>query len=115
MRRASVRSLLLALPPALAMLLIAGCAGPRPRVEEVVLHPPATPGEPYRVEAVVRNTGRGNGEVRVLFHLTSVTGERFAEEKDVDLGAGETARVVAEISAPPGAYIPEAQAQYPPD
>jgi hypothetical protein len=98
----------------LALVALAGCAGPRPRVERVSLTPPERVGDPYLVEAVVKNAGRGRGEVKVLLHLTGSAG-RFAEEKRIDLSAGETASVIAEFRAPPGVYAPSAEVQYPPD
>jgi hypothetical protein len=48
---------------------VANCSGPQPIVESTEVHEPEHPGEPYRVLAVVRNAGPGQGETRVTFRL----------------------------------------------
>ncbi len=100
---------------ALMALWVANCSGPRPAVSDVRLVPPAGEGAPYRVEALVRNTGRGHGEVVVAVRLRdTVSGAVVQKEEQVTLDAGETARVISEIPAPRGSYTPEVSAVYPP-
>jgi hypothetical protein len=106
---------LLGLAAALLALWVANCSGPRPAVSDVRLVPPAGEGAPYRVEALVRNTGRGHGEVVVEVRLRDASsGVVIQKEEQVALDAGETARVISEIPAPRGSYTPEVNAVYPP-
>jgi hypothetical protein len=77
---------------------------------------PDQPGEPYRVEATIRNAGPGHGEARVTFRLVeAASGEAYQRDEQVQLEPGETASVVVEIAAPPGSYAAKVDAQYPPE
>ena len=106
---------LVGMAAALVALWVANCSGPRPAVSDVRLVSPAGEGAPYRVEALVRNTGRGHGEVVVEVRLRdTASGAVMQKEEQVTLDAGETARVISDVPAPPGSYTPEVQAVYPP-
>jgi hypothetical protein len=99
---------------ALMALWVANCSGPRPVVQSHEIEEPERPGDPYRVLAVVRNDGLGNGEARVTFRLREpASSEAYAEEKTVELERGATIRVVAEIHAPPRTYEAEVHTQFP--
>ena len=107
--------LLLVLAAASAGLWVVNCSGPRPAVAAVRLVEPGADGAPYRVEAAIHNRGRGHGQVAVTVRLRdAVSGQAYQKEESLVLGAGETAAVVAEIQAPPGRYVPQVTAEYPP-
>jgi hypothetical protein len=99
-----------------AVLWVANCSGPQPSVVGgVQLEDPSGPGEPYHVQTTVRNAGPGHGQVNVTFRLHDpATGQTFQGDRQVQLEGGETARVVAEILAPPGSYEPDVEVEYPP-
>lgn len=100
---------------AAAFLWAANCSGPRPSVLSTRLFEPEQPGDPYRIEATVRNGGPGHGEVNLLFGLVDPAGgPPYLETKQVQLAPGETARVVAEVPAPEGNYQPKVEVEYPP-
>jgi hypothetical protein len=100
-----------------AMLWVAQCSGPRPVVVgPAQIHAPDQPGSAYHVEARIRNEGPGHGEARATFRLIDGTsGEAYQKDVDVELEPGETARVVAEIAAPPAAYRSQVEVKYPPE
>src|SRR4051794_37840314 len=51
-------------------LWVLQCSGPQPTtVGAPLVQAPDQPGDPYKVEATVRNDGPGHGEARVLFRL----------------------------------------------
>ena len=92
------------------------CAGPRPRVESVVAHAPARAGDPWTVDATIRNAGHGEGEASVEFRLVDPrTGRSWEDTGRVDLDAHETSHVTGRVFAPPGAWRAEADVHYPPD
>lgn len=105
----------LALLLVLAGLWVANCSGPRPSVADVQVTAPRAEGEPYLVGALIRNEGRGHGEVKVSFRLRDrASGQTVEQGAKVDLEDGETTRLVVEIQAPPGDYAPMVEAIYPP-
>jgi hypothetical protein len=96
-------------------LWVSQCSGPRPVIQGVEVEEPEESGEPYRVTATITNAGPGHGESRVLFRLREPASMRaFQYEESLQFGQGDTLRVVAEISAPPGDYTPEVEVEYPP-
>jgi hypothetical protein len=106
-----------ALAAAAAVSWVANCSGPAPAVDgaSVRLIEPSAEGAPYRVEAVVRNTRRGHGEVTVNARLHDRTSGLSAQaEQQVTLGAHETVLVVIDVQASRGSYVPEVTAEYPP-
>jgi hypothetical protein len=95
---------------------IAQCSGPTPELvgQPRVIAPEDT-GQPYLVEATVRNMGRGHGEARVTLRLVDTSsGDAFQQQEPVDLQNGETVRVSAEFHVPAGNYTARAEVQYPP-
>lgn len=91
------------------------CSGPSPTVESVRLIEPAGPEAPYRVEAVIRNAGRGHGQVEVTFRLRDRAGDRSVEDdRKATLEPEETVLISTEIRAPIARYEPEVEVQYPP-
>ena len=93
-----------------------GCAGPRPSVVSVVAHPPARAGDPWELDATIRNAGHGEGEASVDFRLVdSATHRTWEDTGRVDLDPHETSHVTGRVFAPPGAWRPEAVVHYPPD
>ena len=99
---------------ALFTLAAGACRGPRPTVVSSALHPSAT-GEAV-VEAVVENTGGGEGEVRVeaTLHSERDVVERAGQE--VALRAHERVRVRIPMHvAADGAYRLEVTVRYPVD
>jgi hypothetical protein len=107
--RSGLLALLLALP-------ICGCSGPRPEVTKVRLLPPERKGEPYRIEATIRNRGGGEGEASVDFRLRDrESGQTYQKQETVELKAHEVTHLSAMIHAPSEAdYEPIAEARYPP-
>ena len=106
---------LLGLVLAVPVLWVAQCSGPEPSVTGLHLSEPSDEKEPYRLEAIIRNDGRGHGQVEVTFRLVDrSSGQTFEDEKKAQLEPKETTRVVAEIQAPPGNYEPMVEALYPP-
>ena len=97
-------------------LWVLNCSGPRPQVEDVRLEEPEQQDHPYRVEVVVRNKGRNEGEVTVLFELVSQDdGSIYRVRENVELKAREMLTVVTEIDAPKGTYEPRGKVSYPPE
>ena len=90
------------------------CTGPRAEIEEVSLEEPSQPGHPYQASAVVRNNGRNEGEVTVVFRLTGDDGRTFAGHQSVGVKGHDRVIVVTEINAPSGNYQVEAKVEYPP-
>ena len=99
----------------IAVLWVANCSGPQPSVGDVRLIPPSSDGAPYRVEATIRNTGRGHGEVAVTVRLRDDRAGRSVEtDRKLDLEEHETTLLVADVPAPPGQYTPDVEVVYPP-
>ncbi len=100
---------------ALAIVLwILNCTGPKPVVESARVVPPAADGQPYRVEATIRNTWRGQGEVTVNVQLRDrATGHTVQQHEQVMLDPWATVIVVSEIQAPKAEYVPLVSAEYP--
>ena len=106
---------LIGLAAILTVLWVMNCSGPQPSVSNVRLIEPSNQGAPYRIESLIQNEGRGHGQVAVKFRLRDRTTEQtIQEDRKAVLEPGETARVSAEIQAPPGDYAPEVEAEYPP-
>jgi hypothetical protein len=100
---------------ALAVLWVVNCSGPRPAVSDVSVSPPSAPGAPHRVQATVRNQGPGHGQVSVSVRLVDPAAQQtYQEDRKLALEAHETTRLVAEIHAPPGDYVPRVEVEYPP-
>jgi|RhiMethySRZTD1v2_1073278.scaffolds.fasta_scaffold400892_2 hypothetical protein len=100
---------------AVAVLWVANCSGPTPQVRDVQLLAPTTDGAPYRVQATVANTGRGQGEVTVIVRLRDQqTGRTIETDRQVELEEHETTLVIADMPAPPGTYTPTVEVEYPP-
>jgi uncharacterized protein (DUF58 family) len=107
----------IALGAAAAVSWVANCSGPAPAVDgaSVRLIEPGVEGAPYQVEAVVRNTRRGHGEVVVNARLHDrASGLSARADREVTLGAHETVLVVVDVQAPRGSYVPEVTVEYPP-
>jgi PBP1b-binding outer membrane lipoprotein LpoB len=118
MKRRLARILLLA-PLA---LVLSGCLGPKPVLESYQAEPPQDPGQPFRVEAVVRNAGPGEGEIEVQVRLSDKqTGDVIRRDSQkISLQTGETEHVLFEMDLPPSAQnLPsdqievEVEANYP--
>ena len=72
--------------------------------------PPSSDGAPYRVEATIRNTGRGHGEVAVTVRLRDDRAGRSVEtDRKLDLEEHETTLLVADVPAPPCEYTPDVE------
>lgn len=104
------------LAAALIALWVVQCSGPRP---EVVGAPsvrvPEQPGQPYVVEATVRNAGPGHGEIQVTARLRDrASGRTYQETDRTQLEAGDEARVAIPIHAPQADYEPRIEIEYPP-
>ena len=99
------RRILLILMLALSALVLSGCLGPKPVLESFEATPHQDPNQPFRVEAVVRNAGPGEGEVLVQVSLSSRQDGTVIrrEEQKVSLQTGETEHVLFELNLPPSA------------
>ena len=96
-------------------LWVQNCSGPRPTVDAVQVVAPTQAGDPYRVRALIRNQGSGEGQVDVVLRLREPgTGRGYQADEKAELQPGEASWVSAEIAAPPAEYGAEAEAQYPP-
>jgi hypothetical protein len=92
----------------------AACRGPRPTVVSSTLRP-ALGGEPY-VEAVVENTGGGEGEVLVEATLRSDSAVVDRADQAVTLRAHERVRVRIPVHvSPDGPTRLEVTVRYPVD
>jgi hypothetical protein len=105
---------LAAIAVAVGVLWVLQCSGPRSEILETRLVEPGAPGAPYRIEATVHNEGPGHGQVNVILRLRHLQ-ERWTvqEDRQVSIEAGESARVTADLFAPPGPYAPEVELEYP--
>ncbi len=94
---------------------VSQCSGPRPElVGSATVRSPQQPGDAYHVEAAVRNSGPGHGEVQVTARLRDrASGRAYQRDERVQLERGEQTNVVIEIFAPPGEYEPQVDVQYP--
>jgi hypothetical protein len=109
MRPTVVALVLAVLLPAAAVLR---CGGPRPEVVATELRPGPDGARPA---AIVRNGGR-DGEVEVRFRaLDRSTGRRVASDVTAQLVAREEAEVLAPAPLPPGEWVVDAEAEYPPE
>jgi hypothetical protein len=91
------------------------CSGPRAVVEDVRLIEPAGPEAPYRVEALIRNSGPGHGQVQVIFRLRDPEADRSVEDdRTATLESNESVLVTADLRAPVARYEPEVEVEYPP-
>lgn len=95
-------------------LFLGECSGPRPAIAGVALRAPARAGDPWSVEAAVKNRSWGEGDVSVTLRLRDASGKVYQDEEKVHLGARRTIHVAGRIAAPPGDYRPDARAEYPP-
>lgn len=108
-------ALVVVLAAGIGLLWVRSCSGPDPVVESVRLVEPASDGAPYRVEAVVRNRGVGQGQVALTVRLRDRTsGRTLQQDKRVQLERDETMLAVVEVMAPRGSYAPQVEASYPP-
>jgi hypothetical protein len=98
------------------LLSLHGCTGPRPEVTAVQLVAPERKGEPFRVEATIRNRGGGEGEASVDVRLRDrKSGHTYQKQETVELKGHEVTHLSVVIHAPSGAdYEPLAEARYPP-
>ena len=102
--------LLIAVP----VLWVLKCSGPEPTVGDLRMVPPPGEGAPYLVEALVRNSGPGHGQVAVTFRLVDrKTGHTVEEDRKAQLEPGEASWVSAQIYAPPSEYEPHVEVSYP--
>ncbi|MEO8286974.1 MAG: hypothetical protein ABI670_11120 [Chloroflexota bacterium] len=93
--------LLLLLP---VLLIATGCLGPKPILDSYTAEPPqAGSNDPFRVDAVIRNGGPGDGQVEVEVTLvnkqTGVVIRKSSSE--VNLKKDETQHVLFELNMPP--------------
>jgi hypothetical protein len=90
--------------PLILAVLAGGCLGPRPVLERQTLEPFQRHGTaPFVVEAVVRNDGRGSGQIEVEASIMErATGRVVArDETTVTLDAWERESVVVTMPRPP--------------
>ncbi len=88
--------------PMLAMLLV-GCLGPKPVVQDYSVHAPAAgSSEPYKVDVTLANAGPGGGTVELEVELVErTTGSVLAQEmRDVDLQKDETVHTELDLTLP---------------
>lgn len=105
----------LLLAAAVVALWVVNCSGPEPTIAEVRVREPRQDGDPYRVEALIRNDGHGHGQVEVVFRLRNrATGETVEAERPATLEAGERSLISTELWAPPADYEPSVEVEYPP-
>jgi hypothetical protein len=97
-------------------LWVSQCSGPSAVVDgQPVVVAPEQPGQPYRVEASIRNTGPGHGEVEVTFSLRdTATGQIYQQIEHAQLEPHSLIRLAVEMPAAPGNYAPSVQVKYPP-
>jgi hypothetical protein len=99
---------------AFALLFAAACQGPRATVEDIGVAPSPLAGR-YRVAATVVNHSHGQGQVELKIELHDpATGRTIKDERDLELEGHERARLVADVQAPPAAWVARVHAEYPP-
>jgi hypothetical protein len=109
MRPTIVALVLAVLVPAAAVVR---CGGPRPRVVATGLRPGPDGARPA---AIVWNAGR-EGEVEVRFRAVDRgSGRRVALDATAQLLEGEEVEVLAPATLPPGEWVVDAEADYPPE
>jgi hypothetical protein len=97
----------------IAGALVAGCAGPDPRIERVEITPPRLPGH-VRVDLVVVNQSGGHGQVQVELQIRSTRPARtVAAERVVEMEGHQRIELMVDIPAPEADYVAQAQAVYP--
>lgn len=90
------------------------CVGPEPAVKETRVQPPEQPGQPYVIEATIKNSGDGDGSVDIEARLIEKqTRKSYATNSSIYLHAGETVVVSLDVNAPEGDYDARVRAQYP--
>jgi hypothetical protein len=97
-------------------LWVSQCSGPRPVIDGApVVRPPEQDGQPYRVDATIRNAGPGHGEVQVTVSLRDrASGQTYERVDHAQLEAGDQTHVAVEIAAPLADYEPQVHVEYPP-
>ncbi|HLF71208.1 MAG TPA: hypothetical protein VI759_03555 [Dehalococcoidia bacterium] len=99
---------------ALAGLWVYACTGPRVRVESVTLEAPSAPDHPYRVNVILHNEARHEGEVIVSVRLKGKDGGVYPGRENVEVHGEERLTVAVEVFAPRGDYEASAEVTYPP-
>lgn len=95
--------------------LLSACTGPRPEAGAPVILSPAHKDDAYRVSLVVRNQGTGEGQVEVDIWLhEKKRNETYFADRKVNLRSHESVHLIVDVQAPPGEYVAEVKAQYPP-
>lgn len=105
------------LPLLLMLLLLGACIGPRPEVVSYDLSAPESPGDPYIMTVVVKNAGRGEGQIEVIGRLLADSSDEVLAQNDelVDLDPHEVVHIAIELRPnEPGSYRPAASVKYPP-
>lgn len=104
----------------LVALGLAGCLGPKPSVVDVQQQPPTAPGDPYRVQVLIANTGPGDGQVEVSVRLVDKRTQQTIsyDAQQVQLDKDERQSVNFEEPLPPNAppadqIDVQVRAQYP--
>jgi hypothetical protein len=98
-------------------LWLRNCTGPEPQLVEAYFEAPSESGRPYSAIAVVRNQGRGEGEMSVVFRLIDrATGVAYEAVTSVQIRPHETIAAQAEVLAPAGRdYDLKVDVVYPPE
>ena len=94
-------------------VMLAGCAGPRVTTADVCVVPGPTAGQ-QRVQATLTNRG-GDGEVKANVRLhSSATDRIYVATRTVAMKGHDRVELVVDVAAPPGAYRPEVEIEFPP-
>jgi hypothetical protein len=90
----------------LVAVLATGCLGPKPVLQSYTAEPPQQGSDrPFRVEAVIKNVGPGDGQVEVEVTLTNKQNGQIVrnESQEVDIKKDEVVSVLFEMNLPPSA------------
>lgn len=98
---------LLAVILACGALWVRGCSGPRPQLVSARMRGQVA-------EAVVKNTGFGEGQVQVDFRVRPRSGPPVLRSEKATLRAHETARVETRIEGARGDEQVDVEVDYPP-
>ncbi|HEY0252042.1 MAG TPA: hypothetical protein VGC41_10970 [Kofleriaceae bacterium] len=94
---------------ALALALLAACAGPQPTIENARATPSALPGHVRVTGQLVNHAGHGTVELDIVLRGNST----IRHDETIDIGGHETTDLAIDIAAPAGDYTVSIEPKYP--
>lgn len=94
---------------ALALAVLAACAGPSARIDGARVEPSPVPGHVRVVGRLINDGGHGTVELDLALHGPA----QLVHDETLDVPAHQAIDLAIDIAAPPGNYTVDADAKYP--